>query len=1043
MKQETDLGSPRRWVVNSGFALCFALLLMTATPPRIRALEPGQPIDRELAKGEIHFYQLPLAAGQYVSVALSQLRISASLRLWGPDSRLRANVTDWVEGSKYLSWAAETAGNYRLEIYSNDRRTAARRYRVSIEELRPATARDHRRVAAQQTFAAARELYSTGDAQSRRDALPKFREALALWRELDDQRQQAAALMDLAVTHTELSEYQLALDYGQQALQLRAAADRDWEARVFNYLGEAHHYLGEYQQALAAYEQALPFWRAIGHLPGEAWTLNDMGSAFNAIGERQRALDYYEQSLRVYQAANDVEGQALELTKLGAFHASLGEMEKALELLQQAKRFWQGRNDPRQARTWHSLGDLYAARGERQTAMEHYGQALERWRATGDRYWESITLHGLGCAAMAAGEWQRATEDFSQSLRLRRNIGDRRGQAATLTHLGATLYSSGDTRQALESYHEALVLCREIGDREGEAGALYQLARLARDGNRMNEARDRIKGAIRLVEQVRANFLSQEMRAAYLATIRDYYEFYIDLLMMQDKRQSSGGFAAQALQISERARARSLLELLAEAGANIRQGAEPRLAARERVIEQQFSAAIARRVRLLSTKAPPAQIAAVDTEIAALDDRQRQIEAQLRAASPAYAALTAPRPLSTSELQRQTLDAGTLLLEYSLGEEQSHLWVLTQAKLTAYRLPKRAEIEAAAQPVRQLLTTPGQWPRSETGELLCPPAAAKLSQMLLGPAAALLSNKRLLIVASGVLQYIPFAALPVPATEQPGYQPLIADHEIVSLPSASVLALLRRELAARPSAPRTLAVLADPVFSVTDERVRGGKSQLAASARWAAPPRDVERAWEEVNGGDGKPLDRLLDTEWEAQKITEIVPVEQQFKALGFDASRVTAISGVLSQYRILHFATHALVSNRPELTGLLLSLVDKQGRSLEGFLPAHEILNLKLPADLVVLSACRTALGKEVKGEGIVGLTRSFMYAGALRVVASLWSVADKESADLMVKFYQHLLGPERLSATAALRAAQIEMWKKGQKPYYWAAFVLQGEWK
>jgi CHAT domain-containing protein len=176
-----------------------------------------------------------------------------------------------------------------------------------------------------------------------------------------------------------------------------------------------------------------------------------------------------------------------------------------------------------------------------------------------------------------------------------------------------------------------------------------------------------------------------------------------------------------------------------------------------------------------------------------------------------------------------------------------------------------------------------------------------------------------------------------------------------------------------------------------------------------------------------------------------IAPAGAGMEAIDFKASRMTALSPELSQYRIVHFATHGVLDDKyPDLSGIVLSLVDEQGQRQDGFLRLHDIYNLNLPCDLVVLSACQTGLGKEVKGEGLIGLTRGFMYAGAARVVASLWKVDDRATSELMKRFYRRMLR-EGMSPAAALRTAQIEM--QGQKqwrsPYYWAGFVLQGEWK
>jgi CHAT domain-containing protein len=342
------------------------------------------------------------------------------------------------------------------------------------------------------------------------------------------------------------------------------------------------------------------------------------------------------------------------------------------------------------------------------------------------------------------------------------------------------------------------------------------------------------------------------------------------------------------------------------------------------------------------------------------------------------------------------------------------------------------------------------------------PKAAELSWMLLGPAASQLGKKRLAIVADGALQYIPFAALPAPS---PGNgegrksgaepQPLFVEHEIVSLPSASTLGTLRRETAGRKPAEKSIAVLADPVFTDDDTRVRRDVGNAGAKGKARSADSDetdigflqMTRSGREtgVISGEGG-FGRLLSTRREAAAISAMVPERERMQALDFEASRTTALRPELGEYRIVHFATHGLLNNiHPELSGIVLSLVDKEGKPQDGFLRLQDIYNLTLSAELVTLSACQTGLGKEIKGEGLVGLTRGFMYAGAPRVVASLWKVDDRATSELMKRFYQGMLGPERLRPAGALRQAQLSIWKQKQwrEPYYWAAFVLQGEWK
>jgi CHAT domain-containing protein len=314
------------------------------------------------------------------------------------------------------------------------------------------------------------------------------------------------------------------------------------------------------------------------------------------------------------------------------------------------------------------------------------------------------------------------------------------------------------------------------------------------------------------------------------------------------------------------------------------------------------------------------------------------------------------------------------------------------------------------------------------------PVLQELSRTLLGPVASLLGTKKLVIVAAGALQYVPFAALPSPSAPA---EPLVAAHEIVNLPSASTIAFIRRARVNGTRASKVLAILADPVFSANDPRVSG--TQMTS-----AKPRDTgaERA---ASGFELAKFTRLPFTRKEALDILELVNPSQRLSALDFDANRATATKAAMNQYRFVHIASHGLLNSlHPELSGIVLSMVDRAGKPQDGYLQTTDVYNLSLNADLVVLSACQTALGQEVKGEGLVGLARAFMYAGSPRVVASLWTVPDVSTSELMTRFYRGML-VQNLRPAAALRQAQLSIWKEHRwaRPYYWAAFTLQGEWR
>ena len=568
----------------------------------------------------------------------------------------------------------------------------------------------------------------------------------------------------------------------------------------------------------------------------------------------------------------------------------------------------------------------------------------------------------------------------------------------------------------------------------------------------------RMAEALDVIEFLRGKVAGGQLRAAFLATAQEYYEFNIDLLMLSHRQRPSEGHNEVALETNERAIARSLLESLSEARADIRGGVDAPLLERERELERRLVDLTAAQAQLLSGQHTEAQAAQINKAIEATIAQYNEVQAQIRASSPRYAALTQPLPLKLKEIQRQTLDDNTLLLEYALGKERSYLWAVTSSSITSHELPKRAEIEVAVRRVYASFSIGGGAPTSQRGA----EASRALSRMLLGPVAGQLGTRRLLIVPTGVLQYLPFGALPVPETRRQGDKetrrqgdktnpqsairnpqsstPLIADHEIVNLPSASTLAVLRRELSDRAPAAKQIAVLADPVFDLTDPRVKAGVEGKAPGDQGDRV--QLERA---ARGSGLTVFDRLRSTRGEAEEIIALARGGEKLIALDFEASRAMATSEQLTQYRVVHLATHGLLnSQHPELSGLVFSLVDERGQPQNGFLRAHEVYNLKLGADLVALSGCQTALGKEVKGEGLISLTRGFMYAGAPRVLASLWRVPDRATGELMKRFYHGLL-VEGQSAAAALRAAQITVRKEKRwaSPYYWAAFVLQGEWK
>ncbi|NEP72466.1 MAG: CHAT domain-containing protein [Okeania sp. SIO2G4] len=877
-------------------------------------------------------------------------------------------------------------------------------------------------------------LYNIGgiydDLGEKQKALDYFNQSLPLWQEVRYQTGEARTLTDIGGIYNDLGEKQKALDYFNQSLPLwRQLGNKSREARTLTDIGRVYNDLGEKQTALNYYNQSLPLWRQLGNKSREAATLNNIGRVYNDLGEKQTALNYYNQSLPLSRQVGNKSGVAITLYNIGAVYNDLGEKQKALDYYNQSLPLSrQVGNKTREAGVLNNIGTVYNDLGEKQKALDYFNQSLPLWQEVGDKSGVATTINNIGGIYNDLGEKQKALNYYNQSLPLLQQVGDKSVEAATLNNIGRVYNDLGEKQKALDYYNQSLTLSQQLGNKAGEAIILYNFALLKRSQGNLTAALTDMELSINIIEQLRSKIVAQDLRTSYFATVQDYYQFYIDLLMQLHKQNPNKGYDRKALTASERSRARSLLDILAESGADIKTGVDPQLLAQEKQLLQKLNTLD--QARQLNT--PGYNPDQLKQQIETLSNQLQQLEVKIKQNSPRYANLKYPDPLTASEIQQQVIDKDTILLQYSLGEDRSYLWLVTPTEISSYELPPRTEIEELAKQFREEITSLSPVP--ETGN--------KLSKILLSPVANKLENKRLLIVGDGILQTIPFAALPLPQNlNQTNYQPLIVNHEIVSLPSASSISILREQVKGRTPAPKKVAVFADPVFADNDPRFQTTSQTKKETETKDLIAMALTRSLEDFLGLS---FSRLEGTRQEAEAILALVPDNLEQLSLDFDANRESAINPNLSQYQIVHLATHGLLNEtQPELSGLVLSLYDKTGKGKPGFLQLNDIFNLEMPAELVVLSACETGVGEEIRGEGLVSLTRGFMYAGAKIVVVSLWSVADNSTAQLMENYYQKILETGK-NPVESMRETQLEMlnssnWKA---PYYWAAFVVQGEW-
>ena len=948
----------------------------------IPELKLNQTVFRKLRGGEIHRFNVRMLSDEYLHVSIQQQGIDIVLTASSEDLR-EPIVVDRPNGAY---------GREGLSLIADKEQKVT----LQIRSLEPQ--------ANQGSYSIAVDV--------RRRSMPQDRKMMAA---------------ELEITRAEESrakgtprDLHRAIDEFQQALALwREIKDRYEECVALYGLAFTYRFFNEYQKSVSTSLEGLSLIRDLGDAHLEAALLTNLGWAYVYLGDSQQAFDSFSRALTLRHVNGDKPGEALTLYGVGWFYALTDQNEKALEV---------------------------------------FDQSLSLRRELKDRKGEAVTRVGIAKILHRLGKNQESIDYLTEAIEMLRSSKFRSGLAEALSSLGWVEYAVKRHESAINHFQQALLLWQQLEDRTGEATTRYGIARAKTQLGKLSEAQQHMQVALEYVEAMRARGENQRLRTSYFSLAQDYYEFAIELLMRLHAESPGKGYANEAFRVSERSRNRNLLDLLNEAKVDIRQGGEPTLLQRERLLRQQFDEAAERKRASLVSGVPAEQRVLLAQEVNNLSAKLEEVQSQIRKASPHYALLTQARPISASDVQQSLLDNDTMLLEYALGSERSYLWALTKDELLSYELPGRVEIEARAREVYNLITARNVNLKGETNaqkrerisraDAEYYHAARRLSDMLLGPVAHKLGKTRLVIISHGLVQVISFAALPTPASlkRNSTWEPLLARHEIISLPSASVLAVLRQRV---PTAkPRhTISIIADPVFARNDERLSSPNHEEPTPVVVNTNQNGFVPHGESIFGRESeRALPRLFSTRWEADRIASFVEKKDCIVALDFAANRDFITSPEFAESRYLHLATHTVINEEHlELSGIALSNFDSTGRRQDGFLSTYEIYRLRLLASLVVLSSCQSGLGKEVKGEGLVGLTHAFMYAGVPRVVASLWTVSDNPTAQLMAQFYREMLKNGEVSPAAALRAAQLSMLKdkRWESPYFWSGFVLQGEWR
>ncbi len=1011
-------------------AWLLAVAGLHAQVPDTRSLDPTSVVSRTGRSGDVHRYAVDLAAEDFLELRVAQDEGAAGIVVTGPNDApvRRINMIGLSPLDERMMFIASEAGRYGVEL-TLEKRATDQRYTLRVAGLRSATEHDRARDGCFALTVEGDRLAHIEHLESMGQGITLFGQASSCWRDVGDRALEAATLTSLGAVSALFSQFskQSIAAYDRLAEIYRESGEKAQELTSVENLIREYADNGQFDRALEQSTRSHRLAGDIGSRVREARALHSIALSALLLGDYQRSHQAATAALEMATSLDDRTTYAMASYDLARLDDLAGDFDAARARYEEALRADATGQVVKSIVTLH-LGLLHLRRGDYAEAEKRFQERLALGPMFIQREQEALARIGLGDVAMARGDRAGATELYTAARDALARSGNVHGCVAE-ERLGRVDLEDGRLDEAATRFAWMI----GIGGRTGYLPCIAQargaMADLALRRGDLDSAEREARQVIELNERFREAVPNLESRALGFGAIAPAFERAVDI-SMQQAACGDRAATARAFELNERALARGLLDQISEATIDRGATISTELAGERQRVREQWRARLAELQIVARSPASKARADGLLAEITSLEIRIRDLEAKANAADARRPGLLKPPPLDLARIQA-LLDENTQLLEYALGARQSYLWVVSAKELRAFTLAPRAAITAAAQAVHEDLAS------ASTASL---PAARErrraLARLVLEPAASALTARRLVIVVTGPLALIPFAALPIPREiESPALSgvegPMLSRYEIAHIPSATTVAAMRTLSDRRSRPSKTAVVLADPIFERADPRVQTAQATPAATAR---------RATTEI----GRSFPRLPFSRMEARTINAILPGEVTMFTDG-DATRARVLGNALADYRVVHFATHGIAhAEIASLSSIVLSMVDQKGTPQDPFVTLSDIYEMRLNADVVVLSACSTAMGKNVPGEGPIGLARAFMYAGAPRVVASLWQVNDNATAELMKRFYQGML-IDRLTPAAALRRAQQQLAAipRWASPYFWAPFVLQGDWK
>lgn len=989
------------------------VLLLLAIPVMAQPLFTGAPVERELAAGETHSYRYPVQAGLFLQVRAVQLAGDVSLVVTAPDG---TSVGEWNQATtteaERVDWIVPVTGEYRIAVKTVGKPMA--RYRLEASTRTPDEADRHRH-AAYVAMGAGEAQLGQKKVAAMREAAASFDSAAREWLAAGETAMAAGALNLAGVAHFFLTDYPAA----RQKLEEGARLVRGMpEARVtlaslLNNLGQVRFRLGNLAEARQLTEETLALRLAVGDIAGEGTARNQLSTIYVRLGLWAEAEKNQRLAIALHERTGAKDSEMIARLGLAEIHSARREHQAALQVESEVLRMARENGKvEREFSALSALGRTYLAIGELDLAQRFLENAVGIARKLGANRSVAGELASLASIQMRRQDFKGAVAKLEESLAMARTMGNQLTVGNSLVGLCYGLVEAKEWERAATVAEEAVALNRKVSPstglpqslicmgmmqlRQGKAAAarpLFEEA-LAKAGTKhvrvsaldsmaaLAEAEGKLLAAVGYAEE--AAMANEEMRAGITdQTLRAAAgSSGAGGVRRHTRLLMALGYGERAYWVSERARARSLAEMLMEA-----ESGSTAVPANGKTAE--MVGAIAGVQKQLFREGISAERRGVLLgELAKAEMEWEAYRAQFSKAAGTGAVLEQP-----------VLAGDTALIEYSMGEKESYAWVVTAAGVKSFVLVGNSEIAARVKALRELLSKPVNALTAAKSMAAFEAEAGRVFAMVMGPLEGALQGKtRIVIVPDGRLHYLPFEVLPG----------VLAKYRVSYAPSAAALAALEKRGRERKAPERTLLAVADPVLTGPVGAERGFEFTQLPNARAEAA------ALRGMFGGA-----RVM---------------------VGAEAGEGAVKGANLGLYRYVHFATHGYFDEAvPGRSGLVLG----QGREEDGFLQAREIFGMKLNADVVTLSACQSGLGKLLDGEGVVGLSRAFLYAGAQGMVVSLWNVNDAATAELMKAFYAGMKAG--LGGAEALRRAKVSLAQGGNRawrhPYFWAPFVFVGD--